>query len=250
MPFHSPTLASPLQQDGGGTIGYGEMEATLKRTTDKKKAKKAKEMSEIPPVPELPRDLNPRKRDIQRLHEQFNNKEGKMASVDTFEAALKLYYPKDGKETINIMARWVIEMDKLKEAQEKVRTREADIALIEALDEDGNGKISIREFCELSKASGLSKAQMRAKFREKDLGNSGELTKEQTGELLQEMREEIVRQKEKEAQAQAIFGEGFGVVKKKKGGGAHGEEAANATGLGSVAHGAKVGGAAKLAGFG
>ena len=43
--------------------------------------------------------------------------------------------------------------------------------LFALFDEDGNGKISIGEFCELSKASGLSKAQMRAKFREKDLGN-------------------------------------------------------------------------------
>ena len=48
---------------------------------------------------------------------------------------------------------------KVREAAAVVRTREADAALLAALDEDGNGLISINEFCELSKMTGLSKVR-------------------------------------------------------------------------------------------
>ena len=52
----------------------------------------------------------------------------------------------------------------------------------------GNGTISVTEFCELSKSTGLSKAAMRAMFKHKDVGNSGELSYAQMCEVLQELR--------------------------------------------------------------
>ena len=69
--------------------------------------------------------------------------------------------------------------------------KEADAALICALDTDGNGKISLAEFVELSTVTGLGRFNMRARFRDKDLGNSGELTIEQMREVLQELRDDV-----------------------------------------------------------
>lgn len=42
---------------------------------------------------------------------------------------------------------------------------------------------------------------MRAKFREKDLGNTGELTMDEMGELLREMREQARARKRAEQEA-------------------------------------------------
>jgi hypothetical protein len=50
--------------------------------------------------------------------------------------------------------------------------------------------ISIDEFCELSKHTGLAKAQMRASFREADIGHAGQLSPELVSEVLQQLRNE------------------------------------------------------------
>jgi Ca2+-binding EF-hand superfamily protein len=52
----------------------------------------------------------------------------------------------------------------------------------------GDGTISLSEFCELSQSTGLGKADMRAMFKYKDAGDSGELTYTQMCEVLHEMR--------------------------------------------------------------
>ena len=56
----------------------------------------------------------------------------------------------------------------------------------------------------------MSKVVMRAKFRQKDFGNAGELTMEQMGELLREMREETAKRKKRAEESMRLYGESGG----------------------------------------
>ena len=56
-------------------------------------------------------------------------------------------------------------------------------------DADGNGMISLTEIMGLTGTVGLSKALLRARFRAKDMGNTGELSPAQAVEVLQELRD-------------------------------------------------------------
>ena len=76
---------------------------------------------------------------------------------------------------------------------QRLSTRESDAALIAKLDTDGNGTISVAEFCELGKHTGLSPAKMRQKFREVDLGNTGELTAAQMHDVFHSLRDDMAR---------------------------------------------------------
>jgi Ca2+-binding EF-hand superfamily protein len=111
-------------------------------------------------------------------------------TLPTFEECLRLYYPHDSKETITTLTKWVTARVAAKIAASQEKMRVNDEALVKALDRDGDGTISIGEFCELGKITGLSKVQMRARFRDKDFGNSGQLNMQQMRELLQDLREE------------------------------------------------------------
>ena len=64
---------------------------------------------------------------------------------------------------------------------------EADLALIREIDTNNSNTISLSEFLELSKRTGLSKVQMRARFRDKDYGNAGMLSIDQMREVLREV---------------------------------------------------------------
>ena len=70
-------------------------------------------------------------------------------------------------------------------------------ALIASLDSDGDGTVSLHEFVELSRVTGLSKSTMRQRFREHDHGESGLLTSEQMFEVLRCLREEVMRRRER-----------------------------------------------------
>ena len=83
-------------------------------------------------------------------------------------------------------------------AAEEARIRENDMALVAALDTDGNGQISLSEIMGLCKSTGIGKAEMRRKFREKDHGNANELNFHKVREILQELRSESKRKKERE----------------------------------------------------
>ncbi|MBT7301484.1 MAG: hypothetical protein HN849_18315, partial [Victivallales bacterium] len=72
------------------------------------------------------------------------------------------------KEVLSSLQQYANEHVTAKEAASEAKTREGDLALIESLDADGNGSISISEFMGLCKLTGLGKAHMRRKFREKD----------------------------------------------------------------------------------
>lgn len=164
----------------------------------------------LPPAPELPRELHSRKRDLMQIHKQYEKERGSPHAPQSFWAALKLYYPKDTKETIHTLTKWVSDMQKLESLRNIYKAREADEALIKTLDKDGDGTISFREFCELSKATGFPRNDLRVRFRDTDLGSTGELTTDQMREVLHELREEMIRsQTEAILKADAEGGGGF-----------------------------------------
>ena len=164
------------------------------------------------PNPKLPSHLAGRKRDVLQLYQQFENRSSSveasaasrggmnlMASgaVPNFEAALRLYYPKDSRETIAALMHFINETLAARAALSDAKTEEADAELIRALDKDGNGRISLTEFCELSKITGLNRSQMREHFRAADLGNSGELSLDQMREVLRTLRREASKARAK-----------------------------------------------------
>lgn len=182
------SLFYQFDTDKSGFISYNEMRDTLKSSIVKVKT------FQMPP---LPRDLQSRKRDVLELHRELESKRRNNyrvapgVNLPTFEEALRLYYPKDTKEKINILCKWVIDVMEVKAEAAEARMHEADSALIKEIDTDGSGTISLAEFVELSKRTGLSKVQMRARFREKDYGNAGELTLDQMREVLHEVRDAL-----------------------------------------------------------
>ena len=181
------TMFREFDADSSGTISYHEMRASLKNPT-------AKPTQYVEPP--LPRDLMRRRKDVLHLWSDLEKQrrgELKVApglALPTFEECLRLYFPKEKRENINILVQWVQDVHKAKAAHDYERMKTMDDALIAALDTDGDDSISLSEFCQLSKRTGLSKAQMRARFRDKDFGNAGVLNVEQMREVLQELREE------------------------------------------------------------
>ena len=149
-------------------------------------------------IPTLPKGLAPRKREILQLYQDLEQRKRKPGEVKVapgvvlpdFEEALRLCYPKDSRERLKTMTKWIDDVLFARQAQIDARVRASDNKLIEKLDADGNGLISLQEFMELSKITGLSKASMRARFRDKDFGNAGELNREQMVEVLEELRYE------------------------------------------------------------
>ena len=170
-------------------ISYQEMKEALKNPT-------AKQACFL--IPTLPKGLAPRKREILQLYQDLEQRKRKPGEVKVapgvvlpdFEEALRLCYPKDSRERLKTMTKWIDDVLFARQAQIDARVRASDNKLIEKLDADGNGLISLQEFMELSKITGLSKASMRARFRDKDFGNAGELNREQMVEVLEELRYE------------------------------------------------------------
>jgi Ca2+-binding EF-hand superfamily protein len=190
-------IFSEFDESGDGSISYEELIITLR-----KKDTIATNAFVVKP---LPKDLQPRRRDVLNLYkdiaQQKATKSGggsvpwhdaRLPSFEpsNFEEALRLYYPKDTRETRSRLIQWIEDVLKSREATLERNVAEADAAIIKQLDVDGSNTIDITEFCELSKRTGLSKTAMRARFRDKDFGNSGVLSIEQTREVLRELRAE------------------------------------------------------------
>ena len=148
------------------------MVSALQRN-DQKKKEDDDEKFTLPPMPEIHVSLQGRKQDILQLHRQFITERAniqksvsqgahgadinKAAHVASFDAALRLFYPRDCRNLITKMCKWVEEVMRHREQCATIKVAMADADLITALDSDGNGKISIHEFCELAKVTGLSK---------------------------------------------------------------------------------------------
>ena len=88
------------------------------------------------------------------------------------------------------MARWSEALAAAKAAAQAEKTRRKDEELVAALDVDSSGTISVNEFVELSRSTGLTKVQLRARFRDKDYDNTGTLNMNQMMDVLHELREE------------------------------------------------------------
>ena len=178
-------LFCEIDHDNSGQISYIELKDTFRAA-----AERAARATAVPPP--LPSHLQPRARDVVSLYHDFKKNQldqrAKTVCLPNFEECLRLYYPKDSRETHVKLAQWVEAMLEYKKGAMEEKTRQNDEALINALDVDGDQRISITEFVELSKSTGLSKVQMRERFRDKDFGNTGFLTMVQMKEVLNEMR--------------------------------------------------------------
>lgn len=120
------------------------------------------------------------------------------AAHSTFADFLRLYYPKREMPTrvTDYLAKWMERVSEVRLAQQDWQRLEADAALIEKLDEDGNGTISMSEFLTLAKTMGLPKSEMRERFRAADLGNRGELSIAQMGAVLGELKQRTSRREQ------------------------------------------------------
>ena len=65
--------------------------------------------------------------------------------------------------------------------------------LLRALDDNGDGKIQYKEFMGLARATGLDPKRMRAKFVQRDLTDSGELSMKDMEQILTELRDEAIK---------------------------------------------------------
>ena len=190
-------IFSEFDESGDGSISYEELILTLR-----KKDTIATNAFVVKP---LPKDLQPRRRDVLNLYKDIAQQKATISGggsvpwhdarlpnfePSNFEEALRLYYPKDTREIRSRLIQWIEDVLKCREATLERNVAEADAAIIKQLDVDGSNTIDITEFCELSKRTGLSKTAMRARFRDKDFGNSGVLSIEQTREVLRELRAE------------------------------------------------------------
>ena len=181
-------LFEEFDYDRSGNVSYIEMKETMRLAAER--AARANMT-----VPELPHNLQRRRPEVMKLFRQFeenqlNDTHAKNMNIVSFEDSLRLYYPKDTKETIQLLLRWLEAFLNARVARLREKTLQEDDARIAALDDDNDGLISVAEFAGLAKETGLSKVQMRQHFRDKDYGNSGFLNLAQMRLVLQELRED------------------------------------------------------------
>ena len=191
---HATSLLLPYSQDGGGTLEYHEIADTIKHAEKRRKDKDSQRYA-IPPEPELPHSIQNRKKELLSIQKQYEKQiKGHPNAPQSFEAALRLYYPKDDKAMISVMIKYLTALAAQRKVVAQQRMREADTRLLIALDANGDGKIQLSEFCELSKATGFDRVKMREKFRHRDLGNVGELSMDAMKDVLNELRDDAIKQ--------------------------------------------------------
>ena len=178
--------------DGSGTIEYQEMQTTI-RNAEKLQSEREALRRFVPPEPSLPSSLTGRKRELLALRKQFLKERGMPNTPPTFFDACRMLWPKDDKQTTHMMLKYIEQLDSQRKVANQQKQRETDEKLLVALDANGDGKIQLSEFCELSKATGFDRLKMREKFRQRDVPNSGELSMDQMREVLAELRDEMIR---------------------------------------------------------
>ena len=108
-------------------------------------------------------------------------------------AVLEEAYPNDSADTIQAMCGYMASLGKYRRAASEQATRERDLSLLRALDDNGDGKIQYKEFMGLARATGLDPKRMRAKFVQRDLTDSGELSMKDMEQILTELRDEAIK---------------------------------------------------------
>ena len=187
-------LFREIDRDRSGLISYEELKDAFRTAAERAARSKYVE-------PPLPVHLQRNKRDIFLLYRQFekqgviaaqstNENVAKFVTAPAFEQCLRMFYPNQTKEDITSMARWSEALAAAKAAAQAEKTRRKDEELVAALDVDSSGTISVNEFVELSRRTGLTKVQLRARFRDKDYDNTGTLNMNQMVDVLHELREE------------------------------------------------------------
>ena len=155
-------------------------------------------------APVLPRKIAPdrsqlaaRQKHLLRLQAQYEAHAKGIANAPASDpnrmAVLQQAYPNDDHETIEVMVRYLQALGTYRRAAEEQRVRDADAALLHALDANGDGVVSYKEFMGLAKATGLEPKRMRAKFVRRDVANRGELRMSDMEEILVELRQEATR---------------------------------------------------------
>jgi len=210
------SIFKDLDYDGSGQLSYSEVRTTMRpavgSTANPLSPKKRATLMVQPSLPALPKGFESRGRQVLSLMHQFDEQEDANKSAagrstdrdsaaferrqraEAFDQVVRQFYQNEPKGLINQLLDWVRQVRQVRQKAKEARVREADSALIASLDVDGDGVINITEFEALSKTVSISKAQMRARFRQKDLGNSGVLQHSQMLEILRELREEMQQQ--------------------------------------------------------
>jgi hypothetical protein len=108
--------------------------------------------------------------------------------VDRFDELLKLKFASEAPSARRAMLKIVRAIEARKEAAEiRRQATELDLqAVFSALDTDSHGSIEMGEFMQLSKLTGLSKAQLKRIFNERDVDQSGSLDHDEFRALIAE----------------------------------------------------------------
>ena len=235
-------LFGSFDLNGDGKLTYYEMHSMLKLKRPYKKELLAL-ADPLPAWPELPRKLERFRVELLELHrvhshlrkgsvqarmrryspneergrwlersfkayeESAHDRMLRSSAALSFPEFIRLYYPKrdvSGKDC-EIMAKWVEEVNKVKTAHQALRALEEDAAIIEDLDTDGSGTVSMGEFLKLSKAMGVERSECRLCFRLADVERTGELSIPVMGMVLQQLRQRAAERKQEQTQTGQVL---------------------------------------------
>ena len=116
-----------------------------------------------------------------------------LEGLGSFAEFLRLFYPPRvlSDSATHQLAGWVAACEQAQAEKRRLKEIEADAPLIEALDTDGSGMISITEFLGLAEQMQIPRSDLRMSFRQHDLCNFGELSVRDVAATLKELRKRL-----------------------------------------------------------
>ena len=116
-----------------------------------------------------------------------------LEGLGSFVEFLRLFYPPRvlSDSATHQLAGWVAACEQAQAEKRRLKEIEADAPLIEALDTDGSGMISITEFLGLAEQMQIPRSDLRMSFRQHDLCNFGELSVRDVAAALKELRKRL-----------------------------------------------------------